>query len=426
MSRKGLLEVTAVLLLGLCCCRTARAEGSLFSYTPYSVYGIGDRNPSGNACNRGMGGVGIAMRDNTFLNMINPAAVTARDSLSFMADFSVYGENKIFAQGGMKSGSNTFNVGSLALSFPLIKTSAFMIGLMPYSSTGYGYSYNQVNPVSGPVTYASTGSGSIYQAFAGVGVTLFKRLSIGGEFIYYFGNMDKSYSQSFQDASYIGYSGGYRLELNSVGGKFGLQYEQPLGTKSRLTLGVTHTLGSALKGYVTDYMTAKVDTLSNMQSAVRLASETGAGLCFKYADKFTVEFDYTRSDWKNSGFSEMGGFDAKRQEGVFSPTVQNEFRLGTVYIPNRTDIRYYFKRCTYRAGAYYRNEYYSIDGRQINSMGITLGMTLPVFRWSNGLSLAVDLGQRGSTAGNLIRERYVNLTVGMNLYDIWFQKPKYD
>ena len=44
---------------------------------------------------------------------------------------------------------------------------------------------------------------------------------------------------------------------------------------------------------------------------------------------------------------------------------------------------------------------------------------------SNGLSLAVDLGQRGSLKGNLVRERYIGFTIGLNAFDIWFQKNRY-
>jgi hypothetical protein len=44
---------------------------------------------------------------------------------------------------------------------------------------------------------------------------------------------------------------------------------------------------------------------------------------------------------------------------------------------------------------------------------------------NNGVSVAVDFGQRGSLKGNQVRERYIGLTVGMNAFDIWFQKNRY-
>ena len=59
-------------------------------------------------------------------------------------------------------------------------------------------------------------------------------------------------------------------------------------------------------------------------------------------------------------------------------------------------------------------------------MGVTLGVTLPIFRWYNGLTLGMELGQRGTIADNMIRERYINFSVGVNIFDIWFQKSHYD
>ena len=75
---------------------------------------------------------------------------------------------------------------------------------------------------------------------------------------------------------------------------------------------------------------------------------------------------------------------------------------------------------------YYDRDYYKLDGHTVNSYGVTLGITLPVFRWYNGISIGVDLEQRGTNIGNMIRERYAMFVVGFNIHDIWFQKPKYD
>jgi hypothetical protein len=40
--------------------------------------------------------------------------------------------------------------------------------------------------------------------------------------------------------------------------------------------------------------------------------------------------------------------------------------------------------------------------------------------------LGVDIGQRASKRDNLVRERYVNFTISMNIFDLWFIKPRYD
>ena len=171
------------------------------SYTPYSIFGVGDLASPGTAYNKSMGGVGIAGRSHRFINPLNPASITARDSLSFMADYSLFQDNKIFRQGDMKSASNTMNVADCIISFPIWRSSAMMIGIMPYSDTGFGYSYLVEDPniigSTGNISYTASGRGSIYQAFAAAGVTFWRRLSLGAEFIYHFGKIEKIIYSSF-------------------------------------------------------------------------------------------------------------------------------------------------------------------------------------------------------------------------------------
>ena len=411
------------------------------SYSPYSIFGVGDMATPGSAYNKSMAGVGIASRNHRFLNPLNPAAVTARDALAFMADYSIIQDNKIFRQGDMRSASNTANIGNLMLSFPIWRSSAMMVGIMPLSSTGYGYSYDIIDPAiigrTGNINYIAAGQGSIYQLFASAGVTFWRRLSLGAEFIYYFGKTEKTFIESFTDASYNGASNGHILQLQAPAGKFGLQYEQPLGSKASLTLGATYRMAAKLGGYTESYRystgTAAADTLyyrKGSPDGVTLASEKGVGLCFRYADKFMAEFDYTRSDWRSSGLDKAEAFTGNTVAGagrsVFTTSLSEAYRLGFEYVPNRSDIRYYWRRITYRAGAYWKNEYYLLDGNPVNAVGITQGATLPVFRWYNGITFGMDFGQRGSLKGDMIRERYINFSVGFNLFDIWFQKFSYE
>lgn len=446
MSRRIFSRVITAAVLLLSASFVSEAQ-TYSSFAPYSIFGVGDLQPQGTAYNKTMGGVGIASRDNRYLNPLNPASVTARDSLAFMIDFSLYEDNKVFRQGNMRSVNNTFNIGDLMISFPIYKSSAMMIGLMPYSSTGYQYGMLYTDPeligTAGNIAYTASGMGGIYQVFAAAGVTFFKRLSLGVEGIYYFGSNEKKYYETFTDESYNGATNGYAMHLRAGSAKFGLQYEQPLGSKSKLSLGATYSLGANLSGIVEGYRFStgtaasdtlyhKMDTLAYRKGSdkLRLAGELGVGLSYRYADKLMVEFDYTRSDWSGTNMDKVEGFMGNTVSGVgksaFSCTQSNAYRFGMEFVPNRRDTRYYFKRVTYRAGAYYKNEYYTIDGQGINAMGITLGATLPVFRWYNGLTVGFDFGQRGSIKNNLVRETYFNFSLGVNLFDIWFQQPRYD
>ena len=430
-----LLLLSVFLIISVC---VSAQDGTYGAYSPYSIYGIGDISKEGTAFNKSMGGVGVATRNRRFINYMNPAAVTARDSLAFMADFGLAQSNTVFKQGNVRSAHNTFNIYNFVMSFPIYRSSAFMVGITPFSDVGYDFSSVETDQDiignTGNISYDSFGTGSVYQVFAGAGVTLWKRLSLGAEAIYYFGNIDKVTNMDYSNSSYRSLNSGHDLMINGVTGKFGIQYEQKLGGNVSMTIGATYRMGTNMKGYSTNYRYANqssvtdtlkfsVDTLG--KSGMRFGDELGIGIALKGGEKWMAEFNYIRSDWSTSGFDSASGF-AVSGGSVFSSTVSQSFRAGFEIVPNRNDIRYYLKRCSYRAGVYYDQAYYKLDGNNVNSIGLTLGVTLPVFRWYNGLTLGVDLGQKSSSrVPGMIRERYAKFVIGFNIHDIWFRKVQY-
>ena len=429
-----ILLLSAFLIIGV---TLSAQDGTYGAYSPYSIYGIGDLSKEGTAFNKSMGGTGIAARNRRMINYLNPAAVTARDSLSFMADFGLTSSNTVYKQGDIKSAHNTFNIYDFVMSFPIYRSSAFMVGITPFSDMGYDFSSYETDPNiignTGNITYDSYGTGSVYQLFVGAGVTFWKQLSLGAEMIYYFGNLDKVTNMDYANSSYRSINSGSELTVRGVTGKFGLQYEQKLGGDVSMIIGATYRMGTNMKGYSTNYRYANqssvtdtlkfsVDTLAS--AGMRFGDEIGIGISVKGGERWAAEFNYVRSDWRNSGFDTAPGFSVIG-DSKFTSTVSQSFRAGFEFVPNRNDIRYYYKKCAYRAGLYYDQAYYKLDGHNVNSMGITLGVTLPVFRLYNGISLGVDLGQRASTRNNMIRERYATFNIGFNIHDIWFRKVQY-
>lgn len=423
---KKILAVAGILL----CSVFAFAEddtGAFTGFTPYSVFGFGDIYTMGSAYTAGMGGIGIASRNNRFINPMNPAAITARDSLSVMVDFSLMGTNTFFKQdtgsSTASSLSNTFNIGDCIISFPIYRSSAMMFGIMPYGSTGYNYSYNETNPKTladvGNVTYLYSGKGGIYKLFASAAVTLWKRLSLGVEGIYYFGNTVKMRYITFDDPAMLSSTYTDRVNVNTFSAKFGIQYFQPIGNDLRIGLGGTYNLGSKLKGSITN--SGEEGTLGD----IRFAKEFGAGLSVNFRDNLRIEFDYLNSDWRSSGFEDDPFFSVSRSANPFTSTVAQSFRAGVEFIPDRRDTRYYLKRVAYRAGLYYNKEYYKVGTHDIDAKGITLGATFPILGF-NAVSFAVNFGERGTLKDALVRERYIGFSVSANLYDRWFYKMQYE
>lgn len=405
----------------------AQTDGTYSGFSPYSVYGVGQLHQGGTAWNRGMGGVGIASRNNRFVNIMNPAAVTARDSLSFMSDFGLSGRFSYFSESGKQNVNTLFNIDDFVISFPLWRNTAFMVGVSPYSDVGYNISYKEMDVWTGQHTFTTAGNGGLYQLFAAGGVTLWNRLSLGAQFNYVFGNINKSASSSYSDETYRVHSTGDSLRVHNFSGTFGLQYEQPLSHGSSLVLGATYRLSTSLSGEHIHYRSlGSYDRTREITdvTGLSLGDELGVGLAFRSADRWMVEVNYLRTDWSKSGFESFAGF-SNVGDVTFGSAVGQSFRAGFEFTPNRNDIRYYMRRCTYRGGVYYEQSHYTVDGAHVDAMGLTLGMTLPVFRWYNGVTVGLDLGQKG-LSGNQVKELYAGFNIGFNVFDIWFRKPRYE
>lgn len=444
---ESILVVAAALLLLFPAQLRAQDDDPLagVGYSPYSLFGFGDLVRQGTTYNTMMGGIGIGDRNVRYINILNPAGITARELKSFMVDFGLENRNTLYqgnaarsisptASGVQRSASNTFNLHNLAVSFPIASQGAFKLGIMPYSSVNYDFEAHETSDELianvGDITYERTGRGGLYKAFLGGGVTLFDRLSLGVDANYYFGRIIRSSSATFENAtSYRYLETGWRDNVSCFGVKAGLQYSQPLSRALVATVGVTYDFNTKLRGSQTRFAYGEFSTKDTIYNKVTklehyaIPAEIGAGITLRYADQWMVGFDYTRQDWSKVDFGGYPGVD-------FSTGVAQNFRAGFEVTPNRYDVRsgfgHFLRRVTYRGGAYHERSFMQLGGHPVTATGITLGFGLPVFRYYNSLNVGVDIGQRGTLKSNQIRERYFLITVSFNLHDIWFIKPLYN
>ena len=414
------------------------------AFSPYSMYGVGSLETLGSQNSLAMGGIAIGDRNNSFINWVNPAAVTARENKSFMLDFGVTQKNIFYTadaatsiedtdSGTLRSVNNMFNIHHILVSFPIVPTVAVKAGLMPFAATGYDFvsrEYaDEVLLEMGDVAYTKAGKGGIYQIVLGAGWSITDNLSIGVDGLYYLGNTIHSSVTNFTTNSH------YRLLSRSwssvsrgLGAKAGVQYTAHLNKTTDLTLGATYKIGSTMGGEHTDLVLATTSSTQDTISAVtnpidyKIPGEIGAGFTLRKKDKWMFGFDYLTQDWSSTSFDNAPGIDVATRR-------MNSFRLGGELIPSRYDLRHYGRRMTYRAGLYYNQGYITVNNTPINSMGITFGASFPIYKSADtrltSISFSLDFGQTGTLANYLVRENYVKLNVGLNMFDTWFHKSLY-
>jgi Outer membrane protein transport protein (OMPP1/FadL/TodX). len=314
----------------------AQTTDALGTFTPYSLFGIGEIERQGTALNRGMGGIGVGLRENKFINYINPASITARDTLSFMLDFGINEKNFYNADKNVKSAYNTFNMSNVVITAPIYKKSAFMIGIAPYSNIGYKFEATENNPVLveeyGDIKYQQYGTGSINKFFVGGAMNFLKDFSLGAEFIYYFGSLNRHSNVLFTTSTAPrSLLTGWDYSINAYSARIGLQYFKNINKKYEISFGATYSLKTSLEGdyyyYAFANSSSAVDTVAYNRinnNKINIPAELAVGFSLRKKDKWLVGFDYLRQNWNNTKFNLTPGVD-------FTPKASNSFKIGGEY-----------------------------------------------------------------------------------------------
>ena len=165
--------------------------------SPYTRYGYGDLSDQNFGNSKAMGGIAFGLRDGAQINPLNPASYTAIDSLTFLFEGGVSLQNMNISGGGVKLNAKNSSFDYLAMQFRLHRRLAMSIGLLPFSNVGYTVSdtQNATDPATGNTTaYARnyTGDGGLHQLYVGLGVKVFKDLSVGVNASYFWGDITRS------------------------------------------------------------------------------------------------------------------------------------------------------------------------------------------------------------------------------------------
>lgn len=424
--RNSVLTVVLVLIISGF---SAYAQNNNTS-SPYSRFGLGDLSPYSYGRSAAMGGAILGSRHAIQNNSANPASYTAHDSLSFIFDFGVDGTFSNYKSNTGSRRSNDINFRYFSLSWPITRWMGAGMGLQPYSDMGYEVGFSDTLPGIGITEQSYLGEGSTSKAYFGTSISPFKGLSVGANLNYIFGRLTRSTKMDFADASVFSTIDTEGIRLRDFSLTYGLQYDLKLKKDHYLTLGVvfekqsnftmnyqpikykTIAIGTAL-------YTDKVDSTDEKEQKEihKLPTTYGVGLSYNHLQKLEINADYYHAQWSKATFP------GKINELT---TDMDRYSAGFEFTPDAQSIRSYFKRVKYRGGIHQENSYLQINGKQIKEIGISFGAGLPFSKSRSTANLAVEVGQRGTTSENLVKNNYTKVSLYLNLYDYWFVKRKFD
>lgn len=424
--------------------------GSLSSFaqnentsSPYSRFGLGDIHPYSFGRFAAMGGASIGSRHNVQINTSNPASYSSIDSLTFIFEFGLDGRFSDFKSGDTEFASNDVNFRYFALSWPITRWVATSMGVLPYADKGYEILYEEDDPGFGRATYRYAGSGTITKAFFGAGFDITKSISLGINIYYLFGKQSNNSLIFFlDDNEAYDYSEIERSRLRDFAYQLGVQYDIPLKDNRFLTIGGTFEHKPEFTAFQ-DFSRLNIlqtgggpliDTLefrSEEKGTIQLPTTYSLGVSYAKPNKFEINADLYFAKWSKArffgeSFNTLLNPDGRTGINSVNAVNQSRFSIGGEYIPEAASIRSYFKKVKYRAGLHYEKSYLKIGNQQINEFGMSFGLGLPVNRSKSTINLAVELGRKGTTNNNLIRENYTKVSLSLNLYDRWFFQRKFD
>ena len=421
---------------------------AVFSFSqinsPYSRFGLGDVNMSGNALNRGMGGLTAAYTDLQSVNFLNPASYANIKWVTF--DVGTEIENRTIQNangtGKYTSGGFTFNYVTLGLPISKKHNVGMVFGLRPATRINYQIQVserlNQPQTLQDSTLSLYEGQGGTYKAFVGL-AKKWGGFSIGANAGYHFGQQEISTRRIFiPDSINTSYYKSNSATNTSLGNFFvegGLQYQVELKKDMYLQVGGTYSLQHNLNGsrdvvretfeYVSGGGNYAIDTVyrtNSQKGKINFPATYTAGIVLQKANNWLLGLQYDGAMW--SKFSNYG------QKEQLANTYL--FRVGGQIIPDYTSLQI-LKRISYRAGFYYGKDYINVGNNQLPIYAVTLGAGIPIYhnnyalrQYLTTINLGLEFGMRGNDQAAL-KENFFRLHIGFSLSDLsWFQKRKYD
>lgn len=451
----------AVLLLFLYVATAANAQRNTFS--PYSIYGLGEPSRSYTTALSSMGHVSAAISDPTIINSTNPASYTDITRPAF--SFDLKNEALSINTANSSQGSNSFSIQNFSFAFPIIndfkrhkRRMGLSFGITPLSNMGYELLDAETIPDLGKVEYRFFGDGGINSVHAGFGFDLLadkKRtnlLTLGTNINYVFGTISQNrateieraaaatnlFRQTSHEISAVDFNVGIRAaHLDTINRKVKVNdstYQDrttlvlfTVGGYARPSMGL-NTFTQSIEYTYTDSFTNPtiIDTLLDNRSSGNTTSPLaiGVGTSVNIGNTWVLSADYSRTLWSQLV---INGTNANLSDA-------QRISVGAQYIPevDKRGKGKYMRVVRYRTGFSFEETMLNVNGQQPIRYGMTFGLGFPLGAASASTSI-FNIGAevaRRQTSGTSFSENYFNIHAGFTItphrYDQWFAKRKYD
>jgi len=403
------------------------SSSSLYSQqtttSPYSRFGLGDFRMQFSPVFNSLGGGGYAINNSDIINPLSPATYSSFKSNSFI--FSTGINNEVVDIQSMSKNQTTSNVSlsHIVFGFPLTKKIGSSFGIIPYSSVGYSME-NRDEIYEADMIY--NGDGGLSKVYLGGALEIHPNFSIGANASYLFGGLNRRKKLEFDDETIFNSRSNSLININGLHYELGAIFSKKIEEKSNISIAFNTSNSSELNAKRSNLVETfqysgnneiVKDTFVNSieKGNMTLPTYTNFGLAY-LKDKWLFIFDYSTQSW--SDYSLFDESDSLVNSQIISSGVQ--------YTPDLSSVSQLYKRCHYRFGISLNTTPLQINNTQLEDKSISFGIGVPIKKNKSTYDFSIILGQRGTTANNLLKENYVNIGLSMTFEGIWFVKQKYN
>ncbi len=377
----------------------------------YSRFGVGDLMRYGGSRIDAMGGAGIALTGDGFLNLLNPAGVSRISFTRFAGGFEYANFNSTDATGSGKYAQGAFK--GVAFGIPISRNDGITLLLeaSPYSNVSYA-----TRTRDAIVTQDFYGTGGLSLLAIGTSYRPTNNLSFGLRMNYVYGRIRQVGNFTFADPTFLNseiersdFYSGFNMTFGAIHDSIG----SALNSKALEPLAIGFVL-STPSTFSVDRQSIlstsqSTDTTSLVSGNADLPVAFGLGLSYLFASRYYVTADIHYQHWA----------DAKLF-GSTMPDIRNSIRYGIGFesLPQR-EIDSFWKRVAYRFGFYYTQTSYSLNATPVNEMYLTGGLAIPIGPDAR-LDIGLHAGTRGTTANGLQKDTIFRLSMSLSASEIWF------
>lgn len=393
----------------------------------YSRYGIGELGSFASSQAQSLGGAGVGLFSYDYMNFSNPAT-WSRQTLVRVAAGAQF--NRLHAQdaGGRNELLIHGSFNALQIGVPLLST---RLGLgasyEPYSRINYEVSSTGTldTGVEGELPYQihHEGSGGLHQARIGLGLRLSQWASLGASADLIFGIAEEGRRTTFASADLLETRLVRSTRLSGLTSSAGIALSFS-GEEYEISIAASGSFPVTLKGTRTLTLgeSLDLDTLGGtIRGNVKVPLRARGGMSLRYQNRWLLSAEVRHEPWSSASSTlPFAGFKPSN--------LRDRIRYGggVEFIPAGAALQTsYLRRIAYRIGFYRDNLYVSpIPGADIAVTAFTGGLGLPTLFFGTRVDIAFEVGTRGSTNQNLIRDRFIGVSATLNVGERWFVKRR--